>query len=54
MTDDYSKLKDDLAFRKEVAIRVGLGFELPSKKATIGLIGAKIETKPVSEMAGCV
>jgi integrase len=53
VTDDYSKLKDDLAFRKEVAIRVGLGFELPSKKIAIGPNGPKIETIPVSEMAAC-
>jgi integrase len=53
VTDDYSKLKDDLEFRKEVATRVGLGFELPSKKAAIGPIGSKIETKPVSEMVAC-
>ena len=51
MTDDYSKLKDDLVFRKEVAIRVGLGFELPSKKTKVGPNGPKIETKPISEMA---
>jgi integrase len=43
VTDDYSKLKDDLAFRKEVAIRVGLGFELPSKKIAIGPNGLKID-----------
>jgi integrase len=53
VTDDYSKLKDDLAFRKEVAIRVGLGFELPSKKIAIGPNGPKIETKPASEMGAC-
>ena len=51
MTDDYSKLKDDLVFRKEVAIRVGLGFELPSKKTEDGPNGPKIETKPISKMA---
>jgi len=51
VTDDYSKLKDDLVFRKEVAIRVGLGFELPSKKTEDGPNGPKIETKPISKMA---
>jgi hypothetical protein len=54
VTDDYSKLKDDLVFRKEVAIRVGLGFELASKKTEVGPNGPKTETKPVSEMAACV
>ena len=32
MTDDYGKLKDDLVFRKEAAIRVGPGFELSVQK----------------------
>lgn len=54
VTDDYSKLKDDLVFRKEVAIRVGLGFELPSKKTEVGPNGPKTEAKPISEMAACV
>jgi hypothetical protein len=27
--DIYSKLKQDVAFRKEVAERIGVGFELP-------------------------
>jgi hypothetical protein len=53
VTDDYSKLKDDLEFRREVAIRVGLGFEFPSKMIAIGPIGPKIETKPVSETSAC-
>jgi hypothetical protein len=44
---DYSKLKD-LEFRREVAIRVGLGFELPSRKSVVGPNGPKIETKLVS------
>jgi integrase len=51
VTDHYSKLKDDLEFRKEVTARVGLGFELPSKKTVVGLNGPKIETKPLQEMA---
>src|ERR1700730_8134964 len=32
VTDGYSKLKDDLAFRQLCAANVGLGFELPSEK----------------------
>ena len=51
VTDAYSKLKLDLAFRKEVAGRVGLGFELPSKRAVIGPNGPKLGTDPVPEMA---
>jgi integrase len=53
VTDAYSKLKLDLAFRKEVAERVGLGFELPSKKTVIGPSGPKLETEPVAEIAAC-
>lgn len=51
VTDAYSKLKLDLAFRKEVAERVGLGFVLPSKKTVLGLNGPKIETEALQEMA---
>ena len=29
VTDDYSMLKEDVTFRKEVAEKVGIGFELP-------------------------
>jgi hypothetical protein len=50
VTDDYSKLKDDLGFRKQIVTRVGLGFELPSKKIEFGPSGPKIETKPVFAM----
>jgi integrase len=32
VTDGYSKLKDDLAFRQLCAANVGLGFELPAEK----------------------
>jgi hypothetical protein len=53
-TDDYSKLKDDLGFREEAAMRVRLGFQLPSKKIEVGPNGPKIETKRVYEMAGYV
>jgi integrase len=54
VTDDYSKLKDDLEFRKEVAIRVGLGFEVPSKNAVVGPNGPKIETELLQETAASV
>jgi integrase len=53
VTDDYSKLKEDLAFRKEVAERVGFGFELPSNAISLGPNGPKIGPTPVSEMAVC-
>jgi len=32
VTDAYSKLKEDVAFRKKVAEQVGIGFELPNEK----------------------
>jgi len=32
VTDHYSKLKNDLEFRKEVAVRAGLGFELRPRR----------------------
>src|SRR5580698_4840442 len=32
VTDVYSKLKEDVAFRKKVAEQVGIGFELPAEK----------------------
>ncbi len=51
VTDHYRKLKDDLEFRKEVTVRVGLGFELPSKKTVVGPNGPKIETELLQEMA---
>jgi hypothetical protein len=54
VTDHYSKLKDDLEFRKEVAVRVGLGFELPSKKTVVGPSGPKLETEALQEMAASV
>ena len=52
MTDSYSKLKDDAEFRKQVAEKVGLGFELPvSRNAVIGPNGPKIEVGAVEELA---
>lgn len=51
VTDHYSKLKDDLEFRKQVAVRVELGFELPSAKPSIGPNGPKIESEQLEEVA---
>ena len=51
MIDHYSKLKDDLEFRKQVAVRVGIGFELPSEKPSIGPNGPKIESERPAEVA---
>ena len=49
--DIYSKLKQDVAFRKEVVERIGLGFELPSKKVVVGPNGPKIEVGDVELLA---
>jgi integrase len=32
VTDRYSKLNEDVTFRKKVAEEVGIGFELPAEK----------------------
>ena len=49
--DIYSQLETNVKFRKEVAERIGLGFELPSKKVVVGPNGPKIKSEPVLEMA---
>jgi integrase len=38
VTDVYSKLKEDVAFRKKVAEQVGIGFELPAQKPDLAPI----------------
>ena len=35
VTDGYSKLKEDVTFRKKVAEQVGIGFELPTEKLEV-------------------
>jgi hypothetical protein len=49
--DRYSKLKQDVEFRKAVAEKIGLGFELPAKTRVVGANGPKIEFQSVPEMA---
>jgi len=51
MSDLYDKIRHDVEFRKEVAEKAGLGFELPSEKPVVGPNGLKIETQPVLELA---
>jgi hypothetical protein len=51
MSDLFVKIRHDVAFRKEVAEKAGLGFELPSKKLVVGQNGPKIENEIVLEMA---
>jgi integrase len=49
--DIYSMLRERVAYRKKWAEQAGLGFEIPSKAAPIGLNGPKIESEGVLEMA---
>jgi len=35
VTDGYSKLKEDVTFRKKVAEQVGIGFELPTEELSV-------------------
>ncbi len=35
VTDGYSKLKEDVTFRKKVTDRVGIGFDLPTEKLEV-------------------
>ncbi len=48
MSDHYDKIRHDVAFRREVAEKAGLGFELPCKEP---VVGPKIENEVVLEMA---
>ena len=47
ISDPYDKIRYDVAFCKEVAERIGLGFELPSKNAVVGANGPTIKSEPV-------
>lgn len=51
VTDSYSKLKDDTEFRKQVAEKVGFGFELPSENDVVGPNGPKLKVGPFEELA---
>ena len=42
VTDGYSKLKEDVAFRKKVAEQVGIGFELPAENPKLHPIAPKV------------
>jgi integrase len=35
VTDGYSKLKEDVMFRKKIAEQVGIGFELPAERSEV-------------------
>ena len=48
--DIYSMLRERVAYRKKWAEQAGLGFEIPSKTAPIGLNGPQIENEGALEM----
>jgi integrase len=54
MSGVYDKIRQDVEFRKEVAEKAGLGFELPVEKPLVGPNGPKIENEVVLEMAASV
>jgi len=51
ITDSYCKLKEDVAFRKEVTERVGIGFKLSEEKVAVVPNVPKSTSKPAKEMA---
>jgi integrase len=51
MADLYDKVRENVKFRKEVAEKAGLGFELPVKNASVEPKKPKIESEPLLEMA---
>jgi len=51
ITDSYCKLKEDVAFRKEVTERVGIGFKLSEEKVVVVPNVPKSTSKPAKEMA---
>jgi integrase len=54
MSDLYDKIKEDVAFRKEVAEKAGLGFELPSKIPVVGPNGPKWTETPDAQLVASV
>ena len=52
--DLYSQLESNIQFRKEVAERIGLGFELPSKKVVVGLNRLKRTEVPDVQLVASV
>jgi len=51
ITDSYCKLREDVAFRKEVTERVGIGFKLSEEKVAVVPNVPKSTSKPAKEMA---
>jgi hypothetical protein len=51
MSGHYDQIKHDVAFRKEVVNRVGLGFDVPASLASIEPNEPKIEVAVQKEVA---
>jgi hypothetical protein len=51
MSNLYDKIRHDVEFRKEVAEKAGLGFELPSNKPVVGPNGPKRTEAPDVQLA---
>jgi hypothetical protein len=51
MIDGYSKLSEDVDFRKECAEKIGLGFAIPSSNTNVVPIVRKSEGLAQSEQA---
>ncbi len=47
ISDPNDKIRYGVAFSKEVAEKIGLGFELPSKDAVVGANGPTIKSEPI-------
>jgi hypothetical protein len=54
MSDLYDKVRENMKFRKEVAEKAGLGFELPVRNASVAPNAPKIESAPLLEMAASI
>jgi len=52
VTDEYSKLKDDVEFRKDVAERVGLGFSLPRQLHPVAPQFERVDALELVELNG--
>jgi hypothetical protein len=51
MSNLYDKIRHDVEFRKEVAEKAGLGFELPCQKPVVGPNGPKRTETPDVQLA---
>jgi hypothetical protein len=50
MSDLYDKIREDVQYRKDVAERVGIGFELPKKPEVVPCV-PRIESKNTVEVS---